>query len=248
MRISSGAVAALSAAVVCLADPAAAQTASTTGGRLELAATASWTSTSALGAAAARMTPNTGLTSFTLFDSSAELAACARADVRIGWRATRALTLAAAGNFARPSVRVRIANDAEGAAGVSFAGATLRQWTIGGRVDYALLGMRFASGRVTPFVMASAGYLRHADSGNASNAGGGVYEAGGGLAYSWRLRPASRLAEIRLIAELRATHTRGGYSWGREARTAAALGAGVSTRWGRARNRGIMGPSSSGRR
>jgi len=248
MRISSGMVAVLSAAAMCLAAPSAAQTASTSGGRLELAATALWTSPSALGAAAAGMTPNTGLASFTLFDSSADVAASARADVRLGWRATRALTLSAAGSFARPSVRVRIANDAEGAAGVSFIGATLRQWTIGGRVDYALLGMRFASGRVTPFVMTGAGYLRHGDAGNASNAGGGIYEAGAGLAYSWRVRPASRLAEVGLFAELRAAHVRGGYNWGREARTSAALGAGMSLRWGRAGNRGIMGPSSPGRR
>ncbi len=248
MRASVAAAAVLSAAAVCLAAPAAAQTASVTGGRLELTATVSWLSSSALGTAAAELTPNTGLTSFTLFDSSAELAASAGAGVRIGWRLTRALTLSAAGGFARPSVRVRIADDAEGAAGVSFTGAALRQWTIGGRVDYDLLGMRFASGRVTPFVMAGAGYLRHADAEGASSAGGGVYEAGAGLGYSWRTRPAARLAEIRLIAELRATHVRGGYTWGREARTAIALGGGVSTRWGRARNRGIMGPSSSGRR
>ena len=238
----------VAAAAMGLAVPSAAQTGSTTGGRLELAATVSWVSSSALGTAAADMTPNTGLTSFTLFDSSAALAASARADVRVGWRATRALTLSAAGGFARPSVHVRIADDAEGAAGVSFTGATLRQWTIGGRVDYDLLAMRFASGRVTPFLMAGAGYLRHADAEGASSAGGEIYEAGAGLGYCWRVRPASRLAQVRLTAELRATCVRGGYNWGREARTAVALGAGVSTRWGRARNRGIMGPSSPGRR
>jgi hypothetical protein len=240
--------AALALALASLAGPAAAQTGTPGGGRLELAAAASWVSPTALGAASANLTPNTGLTSFTLFSASADLAPAVAADATVGWHVSRAWTLSLTGGFSYPAVRVRIAGDAEGAADRLFTGERLQQWTIGGRADCDVLRWRFASGRVTPFLMAGAGYLRHVHEGRVSGVSGQAYQAGGGVRYSWLDRPASRLSRVRLTAELRAIHVRDGYHWGREARTALAVAGGVSTSWGRARKRGIMSHESSGRR
>ena len=219
---------------------AAAQPGNAAGGRIEVAGTAMWVTSTPLGGGAASLTPNVGQPPYALFSAAADLATSVGGDVRFGYRVSRALTLSLTGGVSRAPVRVRITGDAEGAPDASFTGDTLQQWTIGGRADYEIRRWRFASGRGRPFLLAAAGLLRQSHEGRVSIETGHVYEGGTGLAWTLRHRPASWFSRWSLVAELRVTHVRGGFSWGSGARTSPAFGGGVSTTWGRAEKRGII--------
>jgi hypothetical protein len=219
---------------------AAAQPGHSAGGRVELAGTAMWVTSTPLGGGAASLTPNVSQPPYTLFSADADLATSVGLDARLGYRVSRALTLSLMGGVSRAAVRVRISGDAEGAADASFTGDTVQQWTIGGRAEYELRAWRFASGRGRPFVLADAALLRQSHGGQALVETAQVYEGGAGLAWTLRDRPASRLSRWSLVGELRLTHVRGGFSWGSDARTSPSFGGGVSTTWGRADKRGII--------
>jgi hypothetical protein len=220
---------------------AAAQPGNGAGGRFEVAGTAMWVTSTPLGGSAASLTPNVSQPPFALFSAAADLAMSAGVDVRVGYRVSGALTLSLTGGASRAPVRVRISGDAEGAPDASFTGDTLQQWTVGGRAEYEIRRWRFASGRGRPFVLAAAGLLWQSHEGRASVETGHVYEGGAGLAWTLGDRPASWLSRWGLVAELRVTHVRGGFSWGQGARTAPAFGGGVTTTWGRSDKRGIIG-------
>jgi hypothetical protein len=229
------------AVLAALPRAAAAQPGSSTSGRFEASATAIWVTSAPLGGRAASLTPNVSQPPYALFSAAADLATSVGVDVRFGYRVSRALTLSLAGGASRAQVRVRISGDTEGAPDATFTGDTLEQWTVGGRADYEIRRWRFASGRGRPFVLAAAGLLRQLHTGRVSVETGQVYEGGAGLAWTAATRPASWLSRWSLVAELRVTHVRGGFSWDGGARTAPAFGGGVSTTWGRPRKRGIMG-------
>ncbi len=219
---------------------AAAQPGHSAGGRIEVACAAMWVTSTPLGGSAASLTPNVNQPPFALFSAAADLGTSVGADLRLGYRVSRRLTLSVMTGVSRALVHVRISGDAEGAPGSSFAGDTLQQWTFGGRADYDLRRWQFASGRARPFVLAAASLLRQSHEGRVSIETGGVYDVGAGLMYTIRDRPASRLSRWSVVAELRVTHVRGGFNWGSGARTAPAFGAGVSTTWGRAGKGGII--------
>jgi hypothetical protein len=227
--------AAIFTALIAAAASASAQPAAGSGGRLEVGAAVRWTSASSLGGAAAALTPNAGQPPYTLFDVSGDLGAHAGAEVRVGYRVLGGLRLSADASLARPSVEVRIRSDAEGAPDRSFAGESLLQWTLGGRADCDMHRLRFMSGRAVPFVSARAGMLWQSHEGRVSTDSGWYAEAGGGVAFTLRTHPSSRLSRVGIAADLRVSHVGGGFNWGQDARTMPSFGVGVTTGWGRAR-------------
>jgi len=240
MRLGRAGRIAIMAVLASVPRAAAAQPANALGGRIEVAGTAMWVNSTPLGGSAASLTPNVNQPPFALFSAAADLGTSVGADLRVGYRVSRALMLSVRGGVSRAVVHVRISGDAEGAPDSSFAGDTLQQWTFGGRADYDLRRWRFASGRARPFVLAAASLLRQSHEGRVSIETGQVYDVGAGLAYTFRDRPASRLSRWSMVAELLVTHVRGGFNWGNDARTSPAFGGGVSTTWGRAGKGGII--------
>ena len=227
------------AVLAAVPGAAAAQPGNSATGRVELAGTAMWVTSTPLGGRAASLTPNVNQPPYTLFSPAADLATSVGADVRLGYRVSRALMLSLTGGVSRAAVRVTISGDAEGAADTSFTGDTLLQWAVGGRAEYELRGWRFASGRGRPFVLGAAGLMWQSHENRAVVETAQVYEGGAGLGWTLRDRPASRLSRWSLVGELRVTHVRGGFNWGSDARTSPSFGGGVSTTWGRVDKRGI---------
>jgi hypothetical protein len=193
----------------------------------------STTGAMALGSGDAALTPNTGSSATSLFTASAEMGQAAGFEVRAGYRVSRTIVASAVTALASGDVNVDVSGDFEGAPPVRFAGERLTLWTVEGRVDVEIPPWAFAGGRVVPYVMASGGYRREAHESRAVVESGQIYQAGGGVAWSLRRQPASRLSSVGLTVETRLAHVRGGFHWGREARTAPVFAVGILTGWGR---------------
>ncbi|MCX6550879.1 MAG: hypothetical protein NTY02_07720 [Acidobacteria bacterium] len=223
------------AAMVLLAAaaPAAAQSASETGGRLDIGGSVSWTASAPLGSASASLTPNLGQPAYTLFTASAEAGRVFGGDVRVGYRPWPAVAISASTGVAHVPVNVSIAGDAESPANTAFTGEILLQWSLEGRLDCEVRGLRFAHGRARPFVLASAGVIRQWHEDHVTHESGRIYQAGGGIAWTLADRPRSLVSRWSLVAEIRVARITGGYHWGTAARTSPAFGAGVVTAWGR---------------
>jgi hypothetical protein len=219
---------------LCGAPGVSAQSAAGPGGRIIVAAAIPWTASSALGEAVAGLTPSAGQPSYPLFSAAGTIDAHAAGEVGFGYRVSRSLRLSLTAAVARPVVGIRITGDAEGAPDVAFEGERLLQWTIGGRAEYDLGGLRFASGRAVPFVAAGAGASWQLHEGWTAADAGWVIEAGGGLSYQLRSRPASALSRVALAVDVHLTRMAGGVTWDGAARTVPGVRAGLITSWGRA--------------
>lgn len=215
------------------AAPALAQSVPSTDARVEVAIGGGWIGGGPLGGGPATLTSNQGSAPYVLFTTTADLGMQAGADLRAGYRVSRAVLVSVAAGLTRGDVTVGIAGDAEGAPDTRFVGETLLQWQIEGRVDVDLTQLRFARGRARPFVMASGGILRQYHETRVSTESGHVFQAGAGLSYMLRERPAGLLAGVGVTAEVRVCHVRGGFTWGPDTRTVPAFGVGFLTRWGR---------------
>lgn len=201
--------------------------------RVELAAGLAWSGSTDLGAGAATLTPNLNRPAFSLFDVRARFQSPLGGEIRVAYRLTPWLMAGVAGTLLAGDVSVTIRNDAEGAAATTFPGERLVQAQVEGRLDLLVTRWRFAGGRALPFVMASAGILRHAHEGRVSIESGRIAQAGAGLRYTFAHRAGTWLPRMGVTAELRAARVRGGFHWGRESRTQPALVAGASAGWGR---------------
>lgn len=139
-----------------------------------------------------------------LFEAEARLPSTPSGEVRVGVRVTRAWLVEGGVSFARPRIEVMLSNDLEGASDV-MAGANLTQVTLDGA-----LVRRWARGRLAPFALAGAGYVRHLDVPRTTMGTGQVYYAGGGMLYG--LGSARRGAGhlFRLRADVRLVGHRGG--------------------------------------
>jgi hypothetical protein len=130
-------------------------------------------------------------------------------------------------------VTVKIANDAEGAAASTFAGERLGQVFFEGRADVLLTRWRMWRRRVTPYATLSGGVLRQWHTDNAVIDTGGVIQAGGGLRMGFGPRKPGMPPRFGVAAEVRATHSSGGFHWGREQRTVPSVRLECFTAWGR---------------
>jgi hypothetical protein len=201
--------------------------------RVEIAAGVNRGGAADLGSTAARLTSNPGGPAFVLFETDATYSSPLGGQLRFGYRLAPWLVAGVSASLARGDVTVSVRSDAEGAAPLSFAGESLSQGQVEGRVDLLLTRFRFWDARVTPHVSISGGVFRHWHEGNVLIESGEVFQAGAGVRYALVSRPASRLSRLGILAEVRMTRVHGGFHWGRETRTVPAVSVEFYTGWGR---------------
>jgi hypothetical protein len=146
-------------------------------GTIEIGGGAIWTGGYDAGSGDANLSPNSaaGGPPVTLFTSSAEVTPAtgieARAGVYLGSRVSAEATF----QFSRPNLRVDLDDDFENATAVEAVGR-VSSYLFGGSVLY-----HFGSGRIVPFVIGGAGYLRQLDEDNAEVLSGSEFHGGGGV-------------------------------------------------------------------
>jgi hypothetical protein len=159
-------------------------------GSLEFSASALWLAPSSLGSAEADLTANDARGSaYRLFTASGEFGSAAGLEARAAYHLTRMFAVEGGITYSRPTVRVAVANDAEGAAAFDTAGETASQFFVDASLVAYLVRRGGAGTRVRPFLEAGAGYLRElhgqagATAGYYSKDTGQVYHVGGGARY-----------------------------------------------------------------
>jgi hypothetical protein len=164
--------------VTCLGPvrPAGAQAGP--GPRIEVGFGAIWVGGCDLGSRPANETTGSG-GDFVLFETSNRITSGHGLEARVGVRLNRLLVAEADGSRATAALVSRISGDFEGAPATE-ARAGFTRYAIAGslRVNLPRLGM--AGGRLVPFVLGGAGYLRQLHEGNVLSEGAAVYHAGGG--------------------------------------------------------------------
>jgi hypothetical protein len=125
-----------------------------------------------------------------LFRTTTRITGSSAVDVRVAARVAAGLYAEGGISYGRPELQVRVSGDVEGAPDVDATSA-LTQVTVEGGLQY-----RFGRGRLTPFVMGGAGYLRQLDDPRTTVGTGQVYFGGGGVRYG-----------------LGTPRPRGGYTW-----------------------------------
>lgn len=110
-----------------------------------------------------------------LFTSRTRLAAAPLGEVRAGVRLARGWLAEVGVSYGRPVLEVRLTNDIEDAPDVT-ATSRLTQLVVDGALVH-----RWQRGRLSPFVIGGAGYLRQLDEPRTTVGTGQVYAGGGGL-------------------------------------------------------------------
>lgn len=159
-----------------------------------------------LGASDAALVGNTssGGSLATLFTTRTRLAAAPLGEVRVGVRLVQGWVVEGGVSYGRPALQVRLANDLETA---SDATATSRLTQV---VADGALVHRWRRGRLSPFVMGGAGYLRQLDEPRTTVGTGQVYFGGGGVLVGiGRARPGG-LQRLQVRGDVRLVGYRGG--------------------------------------
>jgi hypothetical protein len=151
------------------AAPAAAQP------RLELSGGVTWTGGFDAGGTDALLSRGAGSAPLTLFSTSSRVEPAPGAVARATWFVTKRFGVEADAQFSRPMLRTTITDDFEQASGTE-ASNRLSSYLFGGSLVY-----RFGSGRVAPFALGGAGYLRQLDDEQATLVTGSEVHAGGGV-------------------------------------------------------------------
>jgi len=161
--------------LVCAAaaSPAAAQS------RIEFGAGVIWTGGfDASGADALEpRNPTAGSAPLTLFGTSPRLAPARGVMGSAAFYLSKNLAIEGTAEYARPVLRTSIGADFEGATGTSVE-SRLRAFMAGGSVLY-----HFGAARLSPFVLAGAGWMRQLDEENVLLVTGREVHAGGGIRY-----------------------------------------------------------------
>lgn len=181
MKARAGGVASSALMMAVLAAvPAAAQSAAATrGGRLELSGGGVMVGGYGFGESAAELTPNSGSSAFELFTTESEVRRAFGVVARIGFAVTPALVVEGGLRFTRPVYEVRVSGDAESAPETTIE-ETLSHYVFDGSLVW---NFGRAGGRVVPFVLGGAGYLRELHEGDALVEEGLEYHAGGGVKW-----------------------------------------------------------------
>jgi hypothetical protein len=167
-------------------------------GRLEISGGAAWLGTQTFGSAnATETTPSSGALS--LFTTSSELGSAAAFDARVGVRIAGTLVLEADATYARPELRVTIANDIESAPSIT-AVERLQQYMIGGGATWYVPGRR----RTVPFVSGGGGYLLQLHDRALLVETGTYYQVGGGVLYVLGSHPDNLLKATGIRVDVRA--------------------------------------------
>lgn len=184
------------AALVFGALPAAAQQ----NGRVTIGGGIEWMGGAAYGSADATEVTGSG-GSFRLFSTSTDLTTGTGVDVKVGVRLTRLFEVEAAGSYLRPSIETKVSNDVEGGPNLT-ATDRLRQFAIEGALLYT--PARWRSARISPFLSASAGYLRQLHDGDSLVATGQMFGFGGGTRIPLVTRVSGRMKSFGLRGDARA--------------------------------------------
>jgi hypothetical protein len=166
----------------------------------------------------------------TLFQASSSFERGPIFEGRVAWHLSRAFAVEGTFGMARTHLRTSITNDFEQAPPVTST-SRLTQYTIEAGLLWQPGGLRFAHGRVRPFVSGGGGYLRQLHDGATLVETGRSAFAGGGVKVPLREakgpRP-SRLKTVGLRADVRVNFTHGGFDVDRDAwRTYPSLSGGV---------------------
>ncbi len=173
-------------------------------GRLEISGGAAWLGTQTFGSANATETTPSG-SAFSLFTTSSELGRAAAFDARVGVRIAGTLVVEADATYARPELRVTIANDVESAPSIT-AVERLQQYMIGGGATWYAPGRS----RFVPFVTGGGGYLRQLHDRALLVETGTYYRVGGGVLYLLSSHQDKRLKASGIRADVRALIFNGG--------------------------------------
>jgi hypothetical protein len=150
----------------------------------------------------------------TLFQAASTLERGPLFDARVAWRLTRSLAAEGTFGIVRTHLRTSITNDFEQAP-ATVATSRLTQYTAEGGLVWHLDRLRFAHGRVRPFVTGGGGYLRQLhDQGTLVETGESAF-AGGGIKIQLH-ETAQRLKRpflksLGLRADVRVNFTHGGF-------------------------------------
>jgi len=181
-------------------------------GRLEIAASVGMAGNHDLGTEKAVESGN-GVpvgSDVTLFQAATSLERGPLFEGRVAWHLTRAFAVEGTFGMVRTHLRTSITNDFEQASPI-VSTSRLTQYTAEGGVVWHLNRLRFAHGRVRPFVTGGGGYLRQLHDGATLVETGKSAFAGGGLKVrlheSAGRRPSLLKAlGLRVDARLNATH------------------------------------------
>jgi hypothetical protein len=121
--------------------------------------------------------------SFTLFTADSRVSSATGPEIKVGFAITRGLLIEAGGSVSRPRIGVSIAGDGEAPA-QQLPGEELRQYLFDGSLSWQL-PVRMG-GRLAPFVIGGAGYLRQLHEDRTLGETGQIYYAGGGVRYFLR--------------------------------------------------------------
>jgi len=151
-------------------------------GSLEISGGAVWSGGFDQGSVSAEETRNstTDTSPFVLFTATTRTKPVIGAQGRFGVYVAKALSVEAGVEYGRPTVEIRLGDDAESAADVT-ATETLTRLVADGSAVLHLTGLSFAGGRGVPFVRGGAGYVRELHEKNEVVERGSEYHAGAGL-------------------------------------------------------------------
>lgn len=139
-----------------------------------------------------------------LFQSTARLAAAPGGEVRGSVRLVGAWRIEGGVGYTRPALNVRLSTDLEQADEVT-ASIRVNQVVVDGALVH-----RWARGRVSPFILGGAGYLRQLDAPRTTVGTGQVYFAGGGVTYGLGTARPGEGHRIRIRGDVRVVRYRGG--------------------------------------
>jgi hypothetical protein len=229
-----GSAGATAAAPQAAPRPAAARREPGRPGSLDVSVSVLWLAPSSLGSREATLIANNQQgTDFRFFDTSGEFDGSAGFEARAGYHFTRQLAVEGGLTYARPGITVTISDDAENAPGATLSGDAISQFFIDATLVFYPLPRGAAKGRLRPFVVFGAGYLRElhgqssATSGYYAEETGQVYHVGGGATYYFGLRPSGLLKGYGLRFDGRYYFRRGGFTFGGEGANTFTAGAGL---------------------
>lgn len=157
-----------------------------------------------------------------LFATRTQLAAAWRGDLRLGVRLGGGWRVEGGVGYARPTLQVHLSGDVEGVPDVT-ATSTLTEVVAEG-----VLVHRWRTGRVAPFVLAGAGYLRQLDEPRTSVGTGQVYVGGGGVIVGLGRGSGGVASRLGLRADVRLEGYRGGLPLVEARRVGLVAGAGLT--------------------
>jgi len=153
---------------------------------------------------------------YRLFSTDTQLTPAPQFDVRVDVRVARRLFIEGHLGYSRPDLESSVTADAEGAAAVTVVEG-IDQYVIDAGILFMVDELRV--GRMTPFIVGGAGYLRQLHETQTVVEQGHVFHAGGGIKYPLLMRARGRIRAAGLRADARVYFLSGGIELDEDPRT-----------------------------